>query len=308
MLKQITDKVLMIRPKHFRMNEQTAVNNYYQHNSDSALSVHSQWLREFDAFVESLRAKKIEVVLYEDLESLDTPDSIFPNNWISFHGNAIITYPMFAQNRRLERRRDILDDLKLRFGFNRRLSFEDWEQEELYLEGTGSLVLDRVNKIAYAVRSMRTSEAVLKAWCVETGYRPVIFWAFQRTSEGRKAVYHTNVVMSIGTEWCVICASAIDDLDERAFVLELLSQSRTVIDISEDSMDGFGGNILEVESSEKKKWLIMSSTASRSLEGHLPQLATFAEPLIVNIEAIENAGGGSARCMLAEVFLFSHEF
>jgi hypothetical protein len=290
------------------MNEQTAVNNYYQHHSEAVLSQESVWLKEFDSFVDALRAREIEVVLYEDLESLDTPDSIFPNNWISFHGNTLVTYPMFAPNRRLERRNDIIEDLKLRFDITKRLSFEDWEQKGHYLEGTGSLVLDRVNKIAYAARSERTSLEVLEAWSKATGYKLIVFGAFQRTVDGRKPVYHTNVVMSIGSEWSVVCGSAIDDPVERAKVMESLSQFRKVIDISEDAMDGFGGNILEVENLKEKKWLIMSSTAAKALNSYLPQLITYAEPLIVSIEAIETAGGGSARCMLAEVFLFSHEF
>jgi hypothetical protein len=308
MLKQITDKVMMIRPKHFRMNEQTAVNNYYQTAASSLDSAEKPWIAEFDAFVAALRSKGIEVIVFEDLDDLDTPDSVFPNNWISFHNNFIVTYPMFAGNRRLERRGDIVSSLKQRFRVDEHLRFEQWESQSLFLEGTGSIVLDRVNKLAYAVRSERTSEQVLKAWCEATGYESIVFSAFQRTPNGRKPVYHTNVVMSIGTEWAVVCSHAIDDLEQRAHVLESLGKTRTVIDIDEDTMDRFGGNILELESAENKKWLIMSTTASEALKPYFSRLSEFAEPLVVNIEAIENAGGGSARCMLAEVFLFSHEF
>ncbi len=308
MLKQITDKVMMIRPKHFRMNEQTAVNNYYQTLAVSLDSSEKPWLAEFDGFVSALRSKGIEVIIFEDLDDVDTPDSLFPNNWVSFHDNLIITYPMFAPNRRLERREDIVSAMKQRFKVDNHLRLEQWERNNLFLEGTGSIVLDRVNKVAYAVRSERTSESVLNAWCEAAGYQSVVFSAFQRTPNGRMPVYHTNVVMSIGTEWAVVCGDSIDDLQERALVLESLGRTREVIDIKEDAMDRFGGNILEVESAENKKWLIMSTTASEALKPYFSRLSKFSEPLIVNIEAIENAGGGSARCMLAEVFLFSHEF
>ena len=305
MLKQITDKVLMVRPRHFRMNEQTAVNNYYQHAMIGEEAADKQCLTEFDAFVSALRGRGVEVVVVDDLEDIDTPDSIFPNNWISFHDNVVVTYPMYAANRRLERREDII----VSFGNNlSRVSLEHFENDGLFLEGTGSLVLDRMGKVAYASISERTSESLVREWCDIMGFEPCFFHSFQRTDAGRRPVYHTNVVMSIGTEWAIICSAAIDDEQEREHVLSKLSENRVCIDISEDAMDGFGGNILELQSSDDKKSLIMSTTACSALKGWMPELSKYAEPLVVDIATIERAGGGSARCMLAEVFLFSHEF
>jgi hypothetical protein len=305
MLKQITDKVLMVRPRHFRMNEQTAVNNYYQQSMIFGETIEKQCITEFDSFVKALRGRSIEVFVVDDLEGVDTPDSIFPNNWISFHDNAIVTYPMFAANRRLERREDII----MSFGDNlARIALEHYENDGLFLEGTGSLVLDRVGKVAYASISERTSENVVRKWCDIMGFHPCFFHSFQRTEAGRQPVYHTNVVLSIGTEWALICSAAIDNETEREQILSKLSENRVCIDISEDAMDGFGANILEVKSSDDKKSLIMSTTAFSALKGWMPELSKYAEPLVVDIKTIETAGGGSARCMLAEVFLFSQEF
>ncbi len=305
MLEQITDKVFMIRPHHFRMNEQTAVNNYYQKEHAEGEYIEKQCLKEFEAMVEAIRARGIEVFVYDDLEHLDTPDSIFPNNWISFHGNTIVTYPMYAYNRRLERREDLIEAFGDDFT---RVALEHHEMQQIYLEGTGSLVLDRLGKVAYAAISERTSESLVRKWCDLMGYESILFHAYQRTNSGRREVYHTNVVMSIGTDWAVVCSAAIDDAEEREKVLSKLSEKRVCIDITEDAMDGFGGNILELKNKENKKSLIMSTTAYRSLQSWMPDLSKFAEPLLVNIENIEIAGGGSARCMLAEVFLFSQEF
>lgn len=287
------------------MNEQTVVNNYYQKSTPSGESIEKQCLLEFDAFVEALRKRGVEVLVKEDKLEIDTPDSIFPNNWISFHDNTIVTYPMFAPNRRLERREDIIEGFG--DGFSR-VALEEFEGHGHFLEGTGSLVLDRISRIAFAALSERTSELLVRKWCEIMEYEPVIFRASQRTAEGRRPVYHTNVVMAIGTEWAVVCGAAIEDKQERSQLLSKLSEKRKCIDISEDAMDGFGGNILEVSSADNKKSLIMSSTAYRALSGWLPELSKYAEPLVVNIETIESAGGGSARCMLAEVFLFSQEF
>jgi hypothetical protein len=306
---QSTNTVVMIRPIIFARNEQTAVNNYFQQidslgfGDSSAAAVH-----EFDVFVEKLKQKGVQVVVWQDNEDPFTPDSIFPNNWISFHENGVVMlYPMFAENRRLERIHDI--DRKIsEEGFQVReiIDISDFEKEGKFLEGTGSLVLDRVNKIAYAALSERTNSEVVDIWANKSGYEVVKFHAYHSVDGRRLPVYHTNVVMSICTDLAVICLDSIDDLNERNAVFSSLKRFRDVVLISEEQVNQFAGNMLELRNSGGEKLLIMSERAYRSLlPDQLSVLEKHMELVYSSLETIENLGGGSARCMIAEVFLTS---
>ena len=306
---QSTNTVVMIRPIIFTRNEQTAVNNYFQQidslgfGNSSAAAVH-----EFDVFVEKLKQKGVRVVVWQDNAEPFTPDSIFPNNWVSFHENgSLMLYPMFADNRRLER----MDDIDRRIseeGFEVRqiIDITDFENEGKFLEGTGSLVLDRVNKIAYAALSERTDSDVLEVWSLKSGYEVEKFHAFHSVDGKRLPVYHTNVIMSICTDLAVICLDSIDDLEERNAVLTSLKRFRNVVLISEEQVNQFAGNMLEVRDLNGEKLLIMSERAYKSLlPDQLTVLGEHMDLVYSSLETIENLGGGSARCMIAEVFLTS---
>ena len=308
-MKQTTNSILMIRPVAFRMNEQTAVNNYYQKVLDGLLpaTVNAKAQQEFDAFVEKLTAAGVDVTVVDDTLNPDTPDSIFPNNWISFHENGdVALYPMFAENRRQERREDILDILEDKgFVINNIVDYTSAEEDGFFLEGTGSLLLDRANAKAYCALSPRADEELFIEFCEDFDYAPVIFEAFQTVDSERKLIYHTNVMMCLGETFAVICADCIDDKKERKMVLDNLKENgKEIILITEAQMNNFAGNMLEIRGANDKRYLVMSAAAHQSLTPkQIEQLEKHAEILSSSLDTIEACGGGSARCMMAEIFL-----
>jgi len=308
-MKQITDTILMIRPVAFRMNEQTAVNNYYQKVVDSLLpeTVNAKAQQEFDAFVEKLKAVGVNVVVVDDTTDTDTPDSIFPNNWVSFHENGdVALYPMFAENRRNERREEILDLLEDKgFNIDNIVDYTSAEEDDIFLEGTGSIVLDRVNQKAYCALSPRADEELFIEFCEDFEYTPVIFEAFQTVNGERKQIYHTNVMMCVGDTFAVICADCIDDKKERKMVLENLKEDgKEIILLTEQQLNNFAGNMLQVNGADNKSYLVMSDAAKQVLtKDQITKIEKHTEILSANLDTIEACGGGSARCMMAEVFL-----
>jgi hypothetical protein len=307
-MQQITNSLLMIRPVAYRMNEQTAVNNYFQENlgfSDFVINARAQ--KEFDAFVEKLRAVGVQVIVENDIKEMETPDSIFPNNWISFHENGDVgLYPMFAENRRRERREDILVSLeKEGFIIKDLIDYTTAEEEGLFLEGTGSLILDRVNQKAYCALSPRADEDLVIEFCEDFEFTPVIFNANQTVHGKRLPIYHTNVLMALGEDIAVICLDAIDSKSEKKMVIQNLKEDgKELVKISEDQMQQFAGNMLQVKGAHDQNYMVMSTTAFKSLN---PEQITTIEkrgPIVhSDLSTIEACGGGSARCMMAEVFL-----
>jgi hypothetical protein len=308
-MKQTTNSILMIRPVAFRMNEQTAVNNYYQKVLDGLLpaTVNAKAQQEFDTFVEKLQAVGVNVIVVNDTLNPDTPDSIFPNNWISFHESGdVILYPMFAENRRLERRDDIVDMLEEKgFLVTEYMDYTSAEEDNIFLEGTGSLLLDRTNQKAYCALSPRADEELFIEFCEDFDYAPIIFEAFQTVNGERKLIYHTNVMMCLGETFAVICADAIEDKKERKMVLDnLKADGKEIILITEAQVNNFAGNMLEVRGENDKRYLIMSKAAHESLTAkQIETLQKHAEILSSSLDTIEACGGGSARCMMAEIFL-----
>jgi hypothetical protein len=308
-MKQTTNSILMIRPVAFRMNEQTAVNNYYQKVLDGLLpaTVNAKAQQEFDDFVEKLRAVGVDVTVVEDTLNPDTPDSIFPNNWVSFHENADVAfYPMFAKNRREERREEILDMLEDKgFKIENIVDYTEAEDDGFFLEGTGSLLLDRANEKAYCALSPRADEELFIEFCEDFDYAPVLFEAFHTVNGERKLIYHTNVMMCLGETFAVICADCIDDNKERKMVLDNLKKdNKEIILITEAQVNNFAGNMLEVRGADDKRYLVMSTAAHQSLTPkQIGQLEKHAKIISSSLDTIEACGGGSARCMMAEIFL-----
>ncbi|MEM6515057.1 MAG: arginine deiminase-related protein [Bacteroidota bacterium] len=307
-MSQTTDTILMIRPVNFRMNEQTAVNNYFQ--EDLAIKnaeINHKAQLEFDAFVEKLTEAGIKVIVENDDLKDDTPDSIFPNNWVSFHANGdVAIYPMFAENRRRERREEVFVRLENEgFRIENIVDYTSAEDEGVFLEGTGSLILDRVNKKAYCALSERADEDLFIEFCEDFEYTPVVFTANQDVDGKRKPIYHTNVMMCLAERFAVICLDSIDDKKERKAVLKSLKQDgKAVIAITEVQMHRFAGNMLQVHNDDGKKYLVMSKSAHLSLnEKQISQIEKYSEILSSDLQTIETCGGGSARCMMAEVFL-----
>lgn len=297
----------MIRPVAFRMNEQTAVNNFFQ--EDIALKnaeINTKAQEEFDAFVQKLRAVGVNVIVENDDLRMDTPDSIFPNNWISFHENGDIgLYPMFAENRRRERREEVLIRLESEgFIINNVYDYTPAEDEGIFLEGTGSLLLDRVNHKAYCALSARADEELLIEFCEDFEYLPVIFTANQTVDGKRLPIYHTNVMMCLAEKFCVICLDTIDDAAEKKNVVQHLKKDgKEIIKISEAQMHHFAGNMLQLQGKDKK-YLVMSAAAHKSLnKEQVAAIEKHCEILSSDLTTIETCGGGSARCMMAEVFL-----
>jgi hypothetical protein len=312
-MNQTTNSILMIRPVAFRMNEQTAVNNYYQKVIDGLLpaTVNAKAQQEFDAFVAKLKSVGVDVIVVEDTLNPDTPDSIFPNNWISFHENGdIALFPMFAENRRLERREDILDILEEKgFIIENIMDYTSAEEDNFYLEGTGSILLDRANGKAYCALSPRADEELFIEFCEDFDLNPIIFEAFQTVNGERKLIYHTNVMMCIGETYAVICADSIDDKKERKMVIDSLKgDDKEVIYLTEDQVNNFAGNMLEVKGANDRRYLVMSSAAYKSLtKKQIAQLEEHVTILSSSLDTIEACGGGSARCMMAEIFLPKEE-
>ncbi len=308
-MNQTTNSILMIRPVAFRMNEQTAVNNYYQKVLDGLTpeTVNTKAQHEFDVFVAKLKNVGINVIVVDDTLNPDTPDSIFPNNWISFHENAdVALYPMFAPNRRLERREEILDLLEEKgFLIENIFDYTDAEIDGYYLEGTGSLLLDRANEKAYCALSPRADEELFIEFCEDFDMEPILFEAFQTVDDQRKQIYHTNVMMTLGETFAVICADCIDDKKERKMVLDHLKKDKKeIILITENQVNNFAGNMLELKNDKNKRYLVMSTAAFQILtETQVKLLQNHAEIIHSSLDTIEACGGGSARCMMAEIFL-----
>ncbi|HAP95813.1 citrulline utilization hydrolase CtlX [Epilithonimonas hominis] len=301
---QTTDTVLMIEPVAFGFNEQTAVNNYFQVQQEG--NVQEDALKEFNAFVEKLRAKDINVITIKDTLEPKTPDSIFPNNWVSFHADGkVVLYPMFAENRRLERRDDIINQIKGQFEVTEVIDYSGAEKDNLFLEGTGSMIFDHDNKLAYGSVSLRLDEGVFRKFCSDFGFHPVVFHSYQTAGEERLPIYHTNVMMCVADQFVVICLDCIDDESEKNNVIETIKNSgKELIEISEDQMQNFAGNMLQVQNKSGEKFLVMSQSAYKSLNrDQVSAIEKYCEIIYSDLEVIETNGGGSARCMLAEIFL-----
>lgn len=297
---QSTSEVLMIRPVHFGYNAETAVNNYFQQKTDS--TVQEKAVQEFDELVSKLRSNKIIVNVVEDTIEPHTPDSIFPNNWISFHeDNSVTLYPMFAVNRRKERKETVLQFIRDHFNITKINDLSFYEQSGVFLEGTGSMVLDRENKIVYACLSPRTNEDVLDHFCKLYKYSKVVFIAAD--SKGN-LIYHTNVMLCIGSRFAVVCLEAILEEKERIQVIEsLVSSGKEIISISLQQLHHFAGNMLELKNADGENILVLSTQAYQSLhQQQIDALEKYATILHSSLNTIETAGGGSARCMLAEIF------
>ncbi|WP_299012257.1 citrulline utilization hydrolase CtlX [uncultured Polaribacter sp.] len=307
-MKQTTSTILMVRPVNFRKNEQTAVNNFFQQDIDlQNEEINKKAKAEFDAYVFKLRSFGIQVIVVSDNEEFNTPDSIFPNNWISFHSNGTVgLYPMFAENRRLERREDILEQIeKEGFIIKNIMDYTSAEEENIFLEGTGSIILDRVNSKAYCALSPRADEELFIEFCEDFEYTPVIFTANQTVNNSREAIYHTNVMMCIADTFVVICLDAIDDKKERKNVVKHLKEDgKQVIEISEAQMHSFAGNMLQVHNANNESFLLMSQAAFDSLNAsQIAKIENRSKIISSSLKTIETCGGGSARCMMAEVFL-----
>jgi len=303
---QLASSVLMIRPARFESNPLTAESNKFQgKTSASPAEQHAAALLEFDGLVAALRGKGINVIVVDDTAEPHTPDSIFPNNWVSFHADGrVVLYPMEAKNRRTERRLDVVESLGSEHGFHVSdiVDLSHHESAQQYLEGTGSLVLDRVNRVAYACLSTRTQLDVLGDFAQQMDYDVVAFDAVDR--EGAP-IYHTNVLMNIGETIAVICDESIVREDQRAAVLERLRETgHEIVTLTYDQLDAFAGNMLELRSASGQRLIAMSKQAYDSLaDSQLATLSANAEILSAPIEAIESSAGGSVRCMLAEIHL-----
>lgn len=295
-----TNNILLIRPANFGFNEETRASNVFQKElSENAETVRQNALLEFEAVAAKLRSHGVDVFVFDDTPSPVKTDAVFPNNWISFHADGtVVLYPMLSANRRLERRADIIESLKDKFEITNIIDLSIYESENLFLEGTGSIVFDHANKIAYAALSPRTDKELFLDLCEKLNYKPVIFTAHDRSGS---EIYHTNVMMCIGEEFAVICLESITDKSERANVFsKLATTGHEVVDITFDQMNSFAGNMLLV----RNDLLVMSQSAHRSLtKTQKLALEKYCELLPFAIPTIETVGGGSARCMIAEIFL-----
>lgn len=304
---QITSNILMIQPVNFVFNPETAVSNHFQQSTDSdnqVILTSQNALVEFNTMVSKLIDCGVNVQVIEDTKDPFTPDSIFPNNWISFHQSGkIVLYPMEAKNRRLERRSDIIDFIKSKYKVESILDLSYFEQQNLFLEGTGSLVLDRANKIAYACLSSRTSKTVLETW--KENFEDYEIISFEAKDQNQLAIYHTNVMMCVSDTFAVICLESISNLEERINVISKLKETKKeIIEINLNQMNDFAGNMLMVKNTEGKKFICMSKTAYSSLNSNQKNnIIKFCEILYFDIPTIEKNGGGSVRCMMAEICL-----
>jgi len=300
---QTTSHILMIRPVNFAFNHETAVNNAFQVQPASLDEIHSKALREFDDFVKLLRDNEVDVTVVNDTPSPHTPDSIFPNNWVSFHHDGtVMLYPMYAENRRAERKGHVLETIEKKFTVNKKVDLSVFENDKLFLEGTGSMVLDRQYKMAYACISPRTSEKVLLEFCGRMSYKPVFFDA---TDANGKPIYHTNVMMCVADRYVVICLDSIPDASQRKGITDVIEHTqKEVISITLDQMNHFAGNMLQIENKDKEKLLVMSTQAFESLTNEQKnKLQGYNRIIHSPLTTIETNGGGSARCMMAEIHL-----
>ena len=306
-MNNLTNHVLMIRPFFFYKNEQTSVNNYFQYNKGlTNEEINYLAIKEFDEFVKKLVDSDIQVTVGQDTKYPDTPDSIFPNNWLSFHKkHNVITYPMYAKNRRNERTDYVFDILKKK-GIEAKIihDFTNYENDNLFLEGTGSMVLDRVYKKCYACLSERTSQKLVIDFCSKMDYKPILFRAYHTFSGKRHSIYHTNVMLSIGNEFVVIGLNSVDNIIEREnLIKELTKERKEIIFLTETQIKHFAGNMLLLKNSKEEPILVMSSSAYNSLtKTQIKKIENHSKIIHSSLNTIESAGGGSARCMLAEVF------
>jgi hypothetical protein len=299
---QTTPYLLMIRPINFSFNAETAVNNAFQVQGQSN-NAQEKAQKEFDDFVAILRKNKVDVTVIQDTPEPYTPDSIFPNNWISFHqGNEICLYPMFAQNRRKERKPHVIEELKKKFIFGKTTDFSHYEDQNMFLEGTGSMVLDRENNIAYACISPRTTPEVFTDWCKTMSFKEIAFFALDNNNQ---EIYHANVMMCVADKYVIICLDSIKNPTEREFITKTIKNSgKEIINISIDQMNHFAGNMLQVSNLDGEKFLVMSSAAYHSLNPEqISAIETYNKIIHSPLDTIETNGGGSARCMMAEIFL-----
>ncbi len=300
-----TQNILLIRPQNFRYNAETAASNEFQSKptDEEENNIKQLALTEFDMFAEILRSKGVNVLVFEDTNEPEKPDAVFPNNWVSFHADGtVILYPMCADNRRNERRADIIESLRQEFRIEKIVDLSHFEKENRFLEGTGSMIFDHANKTAYACISPRTDAGLFAEVSQTLGYRPISFHA---TDANGKTIYHTNVMMCIGPGFAVICLESTENADEKKTVIESLKNGGLeIIDISLEQIKHFAGNMLTVSGNDGKKHLVLSTNALDSLtKAQVTTLEQYCELLPVAIWTIERAGGGGARCMMAEVFL-----
>lgn len=298
---QTTSTILMVRPAKFAFNTETAANNQFQKATDQA-QVNEKAIEEFDRYVELLRQNGIEVIVIQDTAEPHTPDSIFPNNWFSTHATGeLVLYPMFAPNRRQERKEAVLDYLKKDYIPKKTIDLTHYEEEGLFLEGTGSMIIDHNKKVVYACRSPRTDEKVFNDFCHQMQLQPLLFSSMD--SQGQP-IYHTNVMLTIGEKLAVICSESITDKQEKEKVLSSLKNAgKEIVDISQEQVKEFAGNMLEVQNKQGKSFLIMSASAKKSLtDAQIKQIEKYDTILAPDLAIIETNGGGSARCMLAEIF------
>jgi hypothetical protein len=303
---QTTNTVLMIEPIAYGYNAQTAENNYIQNNKEGE-ETQQKALLEFNNFVGKLKSKNIRVITVKDTLEPHTPDSIFPNNWVSFGSDGqVFLYPMFAPNRRDERRMEVLEAIKKEgFAIREVIDLSASEKENLFLEGTGSIIFDHDHRLAYGSVSLRLDEGLFRDYCQKINYTPIVFHSFQTAGTQRLPIYHTNVMMCVADRFAVICLDCIDDVNERNLVkLTLEKSGKEMIEISEEQMQNFAGNMLQLHNDDGKTFLIMSQTAYQSLtQSQIAQIEKYSEIIYSDLNTIEINGGGSARCMLAEVFL-----
>lgn len=308
-MQQTTNTILMIRPIDFRLNEQTLGTNFYQQKIENTLAstINKNAQKEFDALVSALREKGVQVIVVNDTEEFVTPDAVFSNNWVSFHQNgSVAIYPLFAENRRLERREAVLEYIeKEGFLIENVLDYTAAEEEEVFLEGTGSMVLDRVHRKAYCSLSARTDEELFIEFCEDFEYTPVIFKANQTINNTREAIYHTNVMLCVATTFAVVCLAAIDDKKERKNLVKHLKQDgKKIIEITEEQLFCFAGNMLQVLGANNEPYLVMSTAAFTCLTtSQKAKIDNECGIVHSPLPTIETCGGGSARCMLTEVFL-----
>jgi hypothetical protein len=299
---QTTSHILMIRPVSFGYNAETAVNNAFQVQSNEE-NVQQKARQEFDDFVTVLQNNGVDVTVVEDTALPHTPDSIFPNNWVSFHNDGtLLLYPMYAVNRRAERKEHVLEKINGKFAIKKKIDLSNYEEKDIFLEGTGSMVLDRDNRIAYACISPRTDEKILADFCRQMNYTPV---AFAATDGNGQAIYHTNVLMCVADSYVVICLESIADPEQHKLVSEtIINSNKRIIPITLHQMNHFAGNMLQLENKNGEKLLVMSSQAYESLTTEqLQELKRYNRVIHSPLTTIETNGGGSARCMIAEVHL-----
>lgn len=307
MFQQITNTLLMIRPSAFQANELTKEDNFYQKEIDlNPKAIQEKALKEFDDFVEKLRQNEIQVLVIPQ-EKNNSPDAVFPNNWVSFHQDKkAVLYPMKHANRRLEKNLEVFQIVKKEWGreYSKIIDYSHFEQENTFLEGTGSLVLDRKNRLAFASLSERTNLKVLEKFCTDLDFKAIIFHSFQDPKNQSFPIYHTNVMMSIGEEFVLIALETIPNSKEKKQVIESIENTqKTIVEISAKQVQDFAGNILQVKNKAGKKFIILSEQAFKSLNSKQKKILEKENQFIQSsLKTIETCGGGSARCMLAEVF------